>query len=355
MYVGMHNKNVRRNWGSRTSHFWQARQSRSAEAELQTVGSPGRDEMWKWTYPYLEVLTEQVRKMNEVFRSPGRADVQKLNFISLAVKAEQKCGRRTSHLLKSQQRWNAEVDLPILGSPGRTSVKDERELSKSRPSGSMEDWTSDLWQSRQSRSAEAELHILGSPGRDEMRKWTYPYLEVLAEQVRKMNEIFRSPGRVELVKAELQIFGSKDIAELRKRNFRPLKVLAELKCRSWTSDPWQPRQDRSAEAELHILRRIGRAEVRNGFHVTSLVVRPNGSAGVEFQIFGSPAKLEVWKQNFTSLTGHYPTDCHCQCWRILTAIIVIPSEGQCEDQVWLKHRTFAMLLTRSLCSRRDSA
>ena len=28
-----------------------------------------------------------------------------------------------------------------------------------------------------------------------------------------------------------------------------------------------------------------------------------------------------------------------------TAIIVIPNEGQCEDHVWLKHRTFAMLLT----------
>ena len=60
-------------------------------------------------------------------------------------------------------------------------------------------------------------------------------------------------------------------------------------------------------------------------------------------------KLEVWKQNLTSLTGLYPNYCHCQCWRItlLTAIIVIPKEGQCEDQVWLKHRTFAMLLRRS--------
>ena len=218
----------------------------------------------------------------------------KLNFRSLAVKAEQKCGSRTSHLWKSRQRWNAEVDLPIFGSPGRTSAK--------------------------------------------------------------MNEIFRSPGRAEVRKAELQIFGSKDRAELRKRSFRPLKVLAELKCRSWTSDRWQPRQDRSAGAELHILRRIGRAQVRNWLHVTSLVVRPNGSAGAEFQIFGSPVTLEVWKQNFTSLTSSYPTDCHWQCWQItlLTAIIVIPSEGQCQDQVWLKHRTFAMLLTRSLCSRRDS-
>ena len=102
------------------------------------------------------------------------------------------------------------MNLSIFGCPGRTSAEDERDLSKSRPSGSTESKTSDLWQSRQSRSAEAELHIFGSPVRDEMLKWTYPYLEVLAEQVRKMNEIFRSLGRAEVRKAELQIFGSKD-------------------------------------------------------------------------------------------------------------------------------------------------
>ena len=96
----------------------------------------------------------------------------------------------------------------------------------------MKSSTSDLWQSRQSRSAEAELHIFGSPGRDEMSKWTYPYLEVLAEQVRKMNEIFRSPSRAEARKAELQIFGSKDRGELRKRSFRLLIALAEMKCGS---------------------------------------------------------------------------------------------------------------------------
>ena len=79
-----------------------------------------------------------------------------------------------------------------------------------------------------------------------MRRWTYLYLEVLAEQVRKMNEIFRSPGRAEVQKAELQIFCSKDRAEFRKRSFRPLKVLAELKCRT----------------ELHIVGSQGRTEVR---------------------------------------------------------------------------------------------
>ena len=116
--------------------------------------------MWKWTYPY---LAEQVWKMNEIFRSPDRAEVRK-------------------------------AELKTLGSQG---------------------------------SAEAELHIFGSPGRDEMRKWTYPYLEVLVEQVRKKNEIFRSPGRAEVWKAERLIFGSKDRAELRKQSFRPLNVLSK--------------------------------------------------------------------------------------------------------------------------------
>ena len=102
------------------------------------------------------------------------------------------------------------------------------------------------------------------------------------------------------------------IAEAKLQTFKS-PGRAELMCR--TSHRWQTRQDGSAEAELHILRRIGRAEVWNGFHVTSFVVRASGSAGAEFQIFGSPIKLEMLKQNFTSLTGSYPeaTDCHCQC------------------------------------------
>ena len=141
-----------------SSHLWQSRQSRSAEAELQIFGSPDRDEMRKWTYPYLEVLAEQVRKMNEIFRSPGRAEIQK-------------------------------AELQIFGSQGRVG-------------------------------AEADLYIFGSPSRDEMRKWTYPYLEVLAEQVRKMNEIFE-------VLAERK-YG--------KWNFRSLAVKTERNCGSKASD-----------------------------------------------------------------------------------------------------------------------
>ena len=232
--------------------------------------------------------------------------------------------------------------------------------------------TSHLWEWWQNGRAEAELQIFGSQGRAEVWKRNFTALEVPAEMKRgsglthiwkswqnkcgKWTRSFEVLTERQYGKTELRIFGSKDRAELRKRSFRPLKVLAERKCESWTSDRWQSRQDGNAEAELHISRRIGRAEARNGFHATSLVVRPNGSAGAEFQIFGSPVRMEEWKQDFTSLTGPYPIDCHCQCFRItlMIAIIVITNEGQCEDQVWLKLRTFAMLLTWSLCSRRDT-
>ena len=94
------------------------------------------------------------------------------------------------------------MDLSIFGSPGRTTEEDERDLS-SPGRAEVRKVEPDIWQSRQRRSAEAQLHIFESSGRDEMRKWTYPYLEVLAEQVWKTNEIFRSHDRVEVRKAEL--------------------------------------------------------------------------------------------------------------------------------------------------------
>ena len=83
------------------------------------------------------------------------------------------------------------------------------------------------------------VHVFESPGRDEMRKWTYPYSEVLAEQVWKMNEIFWSPDRAELRKAELQIFGSQGRAPVRKRNFTSLEVPAEMKCGSGHTYIWK--------------------------------------------------------------------------------------------------------------------
>ena len=80
------------------------------------------------------------------------------------------------------------------------------------------------------------------------------------------------------MEAKLQTFKSPGRAEVQKLNFISLAAKVGRKCGSGNS--------------------IGRAEVRNGFHVTSLVVRPNGSAGADFQIFVSPVKLEVRKLNF---------------------------------------------------------
>ena len=91
--------------------------------------------------------------------------------------------------------------------------------------------------------------------------------------------------------AELHIFGSQGRTKVRTRNFRPLAVKTERKCGNGTSSLWQSRQRRKVE--------------------------------VEFQIFSRRDRAEVRKQNCRSLTGSYPTDCHCQCWIItlLTAIM----------------------------------
>ena len=158
-----------------------------------------------------------------IFGSEGKAEVWKRNFRSLEVPAEMKCGSGLIHIWKSWQnkcgRWTRSFE--------------------SWPSGSTESATSDLWQSRQSRNAEVQLHIFKSPSRDEMRKWTYPYVEVLTEQVWKMNEIFQSPDRAEVRKAELQFFGSQGRAEVRKRNLTSLEVSAEMKCGSGLTHIWK--------------------------------------------------------------------------------------------------------------------
>ena len=79
------------------------------KAELHIFGSPGRDEMRKWTITSLEVLVEKNAEAElEIFRSPGRtevwkaefhifanqgrAEVWKQSFRPLEVLAEQKCG-----------------------------------------------------------------------------------------------------------------------------------------------------------------------------------------------------------------------------------------------------------------------
>ena len=123
---------------------------------------------------------------------------------------------------------------------------------------------SHLWKSRQGWNAEVDLPIFG--------RWTISF-EVLAE---------RKYGKL---------------------NFRSLAAKAG-----------------SAETELHILRSIGRAEVRNWFHITSLVARPDrkcesrildlwqscqvGSVEAELYIFDR--SLSYW----LSLLTNNSTDCY---------------------------------------------
>ena len=116
-----------------------------------------------------------------------------------------------------------------------------------------------------------------------MRKWIYSYLEILAEQVRKINEIFRSPGRAEVQKAELQIFGSQGRAEVQKGNFTSLEVPAEMKCGSDLTPIWNP--GRTGAEDERDLRSPGRARVWKA----------------ELQIFGSKCRAELREQSFRTL------------------------------------------------------
>ena len=114
------------------------------ETELHIFGSQCKAEVWKRNFRSLEVLAKMKcgSRLIHIWKSwqnkcwrwtryfeSWPSGVRKRNFRCLAVKAAQKCGSATSHLWKFRQRWNAEVDLPILGSPGRTNVEDERDLS----------------------------------------------------------------------------------------------------------------------------------------------------------------------------------------------------------------------------------
>ena len=54
--------------------------------------------MRKWTYSYLEVLAEQVRKINEIFEVLAERKYGKRNFRSVAVETERNCGSEASDL-----------------------------------------------------------------------------------------------------------------------------------------------------------------------------------------------------------------------------------------------------------------
>ena len=214
-----------RKCGSGISHFWQLKQSVSGE-ELQTFDSQGRAEGRKRNFTSLEVPAEvkcgrgpshlwkswsnkcgsgtldllkswqnrslespisqlcQSRQSGSVeaklqtFRSRGRAEVWKLNFISLAVKAGRKCSSETSHLRKNWQSRSTERNsCHIMGSQGRAEMRKRiftsmvvkavwkrnfRSLAVTTER-KCKSGTWGLWQSRQYGSTGAELQIFGSP------------------------------------------------------------------------------------------------------------------------------------------------------------------------------------------------
>ena len=105
----------------------------------------------------------------------GLKPVLPVFFRSLSVKTERNCGSEASDLYKSWQSVNAEAELQVVGSKGRTEVrkrnftsyKELAEQSAERISchiiGSQAKWKcgsrlSDLWQSCQVGSVEAELN-----------------------------------------------------------------------------------------------------------------------------------------------------------------------------------------------------
>ena len=171
--------------GTEEAELWQSRQIKSAFTSLGM-----KADLKCETTDLLQSSRQKggVEAELPIFVNEGRVLVEKPIFRSLAVKTERKCRSETTNLWKSRQRWNAEAELHIFGSPDRTSA---------------ESGTSDLCQSRQSGNAGAELHIFGNQASADV---------------------------------ELQIFGSQGRAEMRKRNIRSLAVKAEQKCGSGISD-----------------------------------------------------------------------------------------------------------------------
>ena len=153
--------NLQRNWGGRTL---------AVNAEQKCVhifGNEGRSEMWNYRSFAVKAEGKCGGGTTHIWQGFIGALVEKPIVRSLAVKIERKCRSETANLWKSRQRWNAEAELHIFGSPGRTSAQ----------SG-----TSYLCQSRQSGSAGAELHIFGRQCRAEVRKRNFTFLAVNAER-----------------------------------------------------------------------------------------------------------------------------------------------------------------------------
>ena len=217
----------------------------------------------------------------------------------------------------------------------------------------------ELWQSRQSRS-------------------TFTSLGMKADLKCETTDLLQSMQKGS-VEAELPIFGNEGKVLVEKPIFRSLAVKTERKCRSETANLWKSRQRWNAEAELHIFGSPGRTSAESG---TSDLCqsRQSGNVEAEHQVFGSQGRAEVWKRNFRSLAVKTERKCSQALWqpsqvgragadlnsfdRPISYWLSLPMlknysidcyiEGQCEDHVWLKHMTFAMRVTRSICSCKGS-
>ena len=175
------------------------------------------------------------------------------------------------------------------------------------------------------------IHIFGSQGRTSAESGTSHLCQ---------SRQSKSAG------AELHIFGSQSRAEVRKRNFTFLAVNAERKCVNGTSDLWQSRQSGNAEAEHQVFGSQCRADVwKRNFRSS----RQSGNAVKHFWQSSQVGRAEADLNSFDRPISYWlsllmlknsSTDCYI--------------EGQCEDHVWLKHMTFAMRVTRSVCSCKGS-
>ena len=250
-------------------------------------------------------------------------------FTSLGMKADLKC--ETTDLLQLMQKGSVEAELPMFGNEGRVLV--EKPIFRSlavKTERKCRSKTANLWKSRRRWNAEVELHFFGSPGRTSAESGTSDLCQSRQSGSTGADlHIFGSKGRAGSAEAELHIFGSQCRTKVRTRNFRS---------------------------------------------------RQSGNTEAEHQVFGSQGRAEVWKRNFRSLAVKTEQKCSQALWqssqvgraeadlnsfdRPISYWLSLPMlknnstdcyiEGQCEDHVWLKHMTFAMRVTRSICSCKGS-
>ena len=227
--------------GCGTSNIWQWRQSVSEEADLQIFGSQDWAEMQKRNCKSLEVAEMKGGSGISNLWKSWQNKCGKWNFISLPVKAERKCGSRSSH----------------------------------------------IWQSRQSGSTEAELHIFDSQFKTKVRTWNFRSLAIKTEW--KRNCLPRVPFvncrqfmylviSLLVLRAGYGIWLYQFLIIAYRFTFQIFGSQGRAEVRSGTSGLWQSRQSRSVEAEFQIFSRQDRAKVLKQ-HCRSLTVQSSWTCG----------------------------------------------------------------------------